>query len=204
MTTTAFLVRHAVHATVGRVLVGRDQTAGLNSEGFWQAGRLAQYFSHMRIAAIQCSPQLRARQTASAIAHAGRMPVLIARELDEVDVGDWTGRSFDELAHDPRWRRWNSERASARVPNGENMDEVQHRLAHHLAHVANSFLNGRLVLVTHAEIIRTAILLLRRLPMQEFVRVHVDPASVTTLHLDRYGGGDVIRENQPLEVLVAA
>jgi broad specificity phosphatase PhoE len=201
--TTVFLVRHAVHSTVGRVLVGRNQNVGLSSEGLRQAGCLAECFSHARITAVRCSPQLRARETAGPIAHAMRMPFLIAPELDEIDTGDWTGHSFDELANDPRWRRWNSERATARVPNGESMDQVQERVARHLAHVATTYVNGRVVIVTHAEIIRAAILHLRRWPLQDFAGIDVDPASVTTVRL-RKDGGDVVRENQPVDVLVAA
>jgi broad specificity phosphatase PhoE len=203
MTTTVFLVRHAMHESVDRVLVGRDQTVGLSSDGFWQARRLAEHFAQMRIACVQASPQLRARQTAAALATAVRRPFLILAELDEVNIGDWTGQAFDELAKDPRWRRWNSERASARVPNGESMGEVQARVCRHLADVALSYANRRVIMVTHAEVIRAAILHFRRMPLQDYVRVQVDPASVTTLLLHKHGG-EVAHENHKLDVLVAA
>jgi broad specificity phosphatase PhoE len=203
MTTTVYLVRHAIHNGPDRVLIGRDQSIGLTSEGFWQAGRLAEYFAQMRIACVHSSPQLRARQTAAAIAAAVRMPFVILPNLDEIDAGDWTGRSFDELANDPCWRRWNSERGSARIPDGESMQQIEDRICQHLAHVAATYINRRVIMVTHAEVIRAAILHFRRMPPQDFIRVEVDPASVTTLLLHK-DGGDVARENEKLDVLVAA
>jgi broad specificity phosphatase PhoE len=201
--TTVYLVRHAVHSAVDHVLVGRNQQVGLSSEGFWQAGCLAEYFSRMRIRVVQTSPQLRARQTARAIAGVTHRAFPIVPHIDEIDAGDWTGRRFDELANDPRWQRWNSDRASARMPNGESMQEVQERICRHLAHVAAAYPDQRILMVTHAEVIRAAILRFRGMALQDFVRVPIDPASVTTISLRR-NGGEVIRENQLPNISVAA
>jgi len=201
--TTVYLVRHAVHSAVDHVLVGRNQQTGLSSDGFWQAGRLAEYFANLGIARIHSSPQLRARQTASSIASAAGIPFVVVPEMDELDTGEWTGRSFAELENDARWRQWNCDRGTARIPQGESMSEVRERVFRHLAHVANSYVNRQVVIVTHAEIIRVAILEFRGLALQDYFKVRVDPASVTTLRLGKHGG-EVVRENAPCDVLVAA
>jgi broad specificity phosphatase PhoE len=152
---------------------------------------------------VHSSPQLRARQTAVPIAQACGMPFLIVPEIDEVDAGDWTGRSFHDLDRDPRWRRWNAERGSARMPNGEGMEDVRRRVFAHLLNVAVSYADKRVAVVTHAEIIRTVILECRGLPVQAFVEVPVDPASVTTV-LFGQRRGKIVRENAPVDTLVAA
>jgi broad specificity phosphatase PhoE len=203
VTTTVYLVRHAVHSVVDHVLVGRNQRIGLSSEGLRQASCLGSYFARKRIASIHSSPQLRARQTATSISASLGKPFLIVPEIDEVDAGDWTGRSFDELENDARWHRWNSQRESTRIPNGECMYEVQERIDKHLAHIAESHVNRRVVIVTHAEIIRAAILKLRGLALQDFTSTPVAPASVTTVRLTKHGG-QIVRENTQVDVLVAA
>lgn len=203
MTTTVFLVRHAHHVMVDRMLVGRNQSIGLSRSGLCQAERLADCLARLRVASVQSSPQLRARQTAQPIAALARMPFLIAPDLEEIDAGDWTGCTFDELAADPAWRRWNDERATASIPNGDDMERVQGRIVRYLQHLAKSYSNRRVVAVTHAEIIRTAILLVRGLALQEFARVRVDPASITILRLGK-DSADIVVENQSLDVLVAA
>ena len=203
MTTTVYLVRHAVHDVVEHVLVGRNQQRGLSSEGSRQASRLGTYFAGKQIADIQSSPQLRARQTANAIATAIGIPCRIVADIDEIDAGDWTGRSFDDLENDARWRRWNSQREAARIPGGESMHEVQGRIMRHLARVAECCADRRVVMVTHAEIIRAAILKFRGMPLQDFIKTPVAPASVTVISLTRHGG-QVLRENAQVDLSVAA
>src|SRR3546814_14004586 len=52
-----------------------------------------------------------------------------AEALNEIDLGLWSGRSFDALAADKDWVLWNTARAHARPPGGEAMIEVQARVA---------------------------------------------------------------------------
>ena len=81
---------------------------------------------------MQTSPQPRARQTADAIALGAGLSSEIACNLNELDMGEWTGRSFAELERDPRWRAWNERRASSRPPGGESMAAIRRRMLGHL------------------------------------------------------------------------
>jgi broad specificity phosphatase PhoE len=201
--TTVYLVRHANHELIDRMLIGRNGSIGLSQRGLAQAEQLAGHLAANRVTSVQSSPQLRARQTAQPIAAALRLPFLIVPAADELDCGNWTGRSFDELNCDPRWRYWNSDRGSARVPGGEDMRRVQRRIVKHLSNLSTTHCNCRVILVSHAEIIRAAVLHYRNVPLGDFTRVQVDPASVTTLRLTRQGG-EVVRANELLHVSVAA
>src|SRR5690606_42034417 len=58
--------------------------------------------------AIRSSPQPRARDTAAVLADGLGLSVEEAPAFDEIDYGDWTGRSFDALASHPPWRAYNS------------------------------------------------------------------------------------------------
>src|SRR3954464_15210746 len=119
--TTIHLVRHAPHDLMARVLVGRNDAVTLSAEGIRQAQCLAAHFASEKIDRVQSSPQLRARQTAQPLAAVQGLPVEIVSDVDELDVGAWPGRAFADLAADPLWHRWNTERGSCRPPGGESM-----------------------------------------------------------------------------------
>jgi len=185
--TTLFLVRHAVHALLGRVLTGRMDHVNLDREGREQARRLAKRLAHEGVTLVQSSPRERARQTAEAIAEQSCAPVEVVPEIDEVDVGEWTGRRMTELETDSRWLVWNSERDAARAPGGESIADVRARVWAHLLALPTRHPGGRIALVSHAEIIRTVVLHCLGLPFSAFGMVEIGPASVTTLVMDAFG-----------------
>jgi probable phosphoglycerate mutase len=185
--TTFFLVRHAAHALLGQVLAGRMPDLSLNLAGRRQASRLGLRLVRERLTLLQSSPSRRARETADLLAAPVGLPVAVAPALDEVDFGEWTGRSFAELSRDPRWRVWNAERGAARAPGGESMEEAQSRIVGHLESLRRDHPDGRILLVTHAEIVRAALLHHLGLPLQAYERIEISPGSVTVLSLGEAG-----------------
>jgi broad specificity phosphatase PhoE len=185
--TTIHLVRHAVHPLVNRVLVGRTGGIQLGKEGREQAEALAQRLAGDEIGAVQSSPQQRALETAALIAAPLGLVVDIVPELDEVDFGQWAGCSFEELNRDRRWAAWNSERGTARPPGGETMLELQKRILGHLDRLEAEKPKEKLVLVSHAEVIRAALLHFLGIALDSFARVEIAPASISTLLLNGSG-----------------
>jgi broad specificity phosphatase PhoE len=185
--TTIHLVRHAVHPLVNRVLVGRTGGIQLGKEGREQAEALAQRLAGDEIGAVQSSPQQRALETAALIAAPLGLVVDIVPELDEVDFGQWAGCSFEQLNRDRRWAAWNSERGTARPPGGETMLELQKRILGHLDRLQAEKPKEKLVLVSHAEVIRAALLHFLGMALDSFARVEIAPASISTLLLNGSG-----------------
>jgi broad specificity phosphatase PhoE len=202
VTTTIHLVRHAAHELLDRVLVGRDPSVSLSGAGVRQAQALGKRFAASRTICVQSSPQLRARQTAEAIAQVHGLPLTTATEVDELDVGTWSGRSFADLDQDPQWRLWNSDRSRASPPGGESMHALQRRIVDHLTDVADAHRNGEVVIVSHAEPIRAAVLHYLELSLDAYNEVQVAPASVTTI-LVRGRSGEIILNNDHIEDLAA-
>lgn len=176
-----FLVRHAAHGMLGRVLTGRMPGVHLSPAGHCQARRLGAALAGRGIAAVQSSPRERAVETAAAIAEACRCVCEECAALDEIDLGDWTGRAFDELEGDPRWRAWNARRSRVRAPGGESMAEVGARVIGHIRLLARNRPPGPVVLVSHADVIKTAILALSGASLDAVPGLEVAPASVSTL-----------------------
>lgn len=178
-----WLVRHAPHADLGRVLTGRLDDGGLTRHGRRIAAALAEHFAQRGVIAIDSSPRQRARETAESIARTVGCTVCVAPALDEVDYGTWSGRSYTELAGDEAWRFWNVQRSAARPPRGESIAEVRRRLYAHLALRARQASGGIVVMVTHAEVIRTLLLDAAGLPADDWATIDVEPASVTRVIL---------------------
>jgi broad specificity phosphatase PhoE len=186
MVETIHLVRHGHHAMLGHRLCGRMPGVQLDDLGCRQISRCAEMIPG-RPAVIQSSPQRRAQQSASIFAWHFGLPVEIAPDVDELDYGEWTSGSFADLADDPRWNRWNTRRSTSRPPGGESMQALQQRMVQHLEQLRRAQADGAIVIVSHAEPIRAALLYYSRTPMDNFPSIEIDPASVSTLAVDKSG-----------------
>jgi broad specificity phosphatase PhoE len=175
------MVRHATCERMSERLNGRND-ARLTPDGEREAAALARRVAGEGLR-VYSSPRLRARQTAKHIAQPHSLPVHIETGLDEVDFGDWSGRTFEALQSDAGWRAWNEDRAHARTPAGESMGDVQHRVLTAMQTLAKLHPGERLLLVTHAEPIRAALLHVHARPLDCFSEYAVAPASICTIHL---------------------
>ena len=187
VTATILLIRHAAHVELGRILSGRRRDVALSSEGLEQAEIVADLLAVEPLAAVYSSPRERAFYTARAIAEPHDIKVQIANELDEVDFGDWTGMSFDDLEGDPAWSAWNEARGTARPPNGESMAEAVDRAAAALETIAAAHAGATVACVSHCDIIRGLIARYLGLPLDNMLRFDSDPASVSRLALGNWG-----------------
>jgi ribonuclease H / adenosylcobalamin/alpha-ribazole phosphatase len=187
MTTTILLVRHAAHVELGTTLSGRRRDVALCVEGLEQAAILADLLGTASIAAIYSSPRERAWYTAREIAEPHGLKPIILDDLDEVDFGEWTGRSFAELDSLAEWQRWNSARATARAPGGESMAGAVSRSSSVLAGLVLDHDGETIVAVSHCDIIRGIIAHHLGLGLDHLLRFEVDPASVSRLTLGAWG-----------------
>ncbi|MER9118363.1 histidine phosphatase family protein [Mesorhizobium sp. M0954] len=196
MTTTFFLVRHAAHDNVGRYLAGRMAGVCLGEAGKAQASHLADRMAREAIAAIFCSPRERTQETANPIAlacNAGE--IAIRDELDEIDFGTWSGKTFEELNQDADWRVWNDQRQQARTPSGETMLDVQQRVVSLIEQVRGTYQNQGVALVSHADVIKAAVCKVLGLSLGNCFRFDIDPASITTVVWGDWGS-KLIRLNE--------
>jgi len=168
-----YLARHGSHELVDRILLGRSDPVGLSDKGWAQARTIAENLKGSSIARVHSSPRRRCRETAMLVATELAVPLSIEAALDEVDYGGWTGKSFHELAQDSYWRRWNETRSSVRPPRGESAAQAQARILAHLAKAERAA--GNVLMVTHAELIRSVLLARQGLSLDEWHRVTVAP-----------------------------
>jgi probable phosphoglycerate mutase len=180
MTKIIHLVRHGHHALLGRTLCGRMKGVALDDLGCEEIARCATSLASTPTL-VQSSPQRRCMQSACILAAHFGLPVEIAPALDELDYGEWTGRSFEDLEPDPRWSRWNRQRGASRPPGGETMQSLQERVVGHVEKLRGDHSVDVAVLVSHAEPIRAALLHYSGKPLDDFLSIEIDPGSVSTL-----------------------
>jgi probable phosphoglycerate mutase len=181
------LVRHAASDWAGDRIAGRLGGIHLAAAGRQQAQQLADSLAAEKISAIFSSPRERAYETAQFLAAAPGKQINVAAELDEIAYGDWTGESFARLGELPRWRAFNSMRSCTRIPGGELIVEVQARIVGLMDRLRELPAKGVIVLVSHADVIRTALAYYLSVPLDFMLRLEISPASVSMIAIDAEG-----------------
>jgi broad specificity phosphatase PhoE len=181
------LIRHGSCAHVGRSLAGRQRGVHLDEEGRRQALELAERLVDARLDALYSSPLERATETAAPIAERLGLEVQISDALVEVDVGEWTGKAFTELDGRGDWKAWNLLRSISRPPGGEGALHIAARVIGELQLLRERHDGGWVGLVTHADVIRTALAHIAGIPLDMMLRIEIDPASVSVIALEPWG-----------------
>lgn len=168
-------------------MVGRMPGIGLSEEGRRQLDRLCRRVRAAEAHAVCTSPLERAVATAEALGAALGVPVTVAEELNELDYGRWTGRTVQELAAEPLWPAWNSFRSGTRVPGGETLIEVQARALRLVERLRGEHPGGRVLLVSHGDVIRGLLLHFLGSSTDFIHRLVVDPGSISTVAVGEHG-----------------
>jgi len=193
--TVFHLLRHGEHAVQGRICAGRAPGIGLSARGRSEAEAAAERLAHAGIAAIYASPLDRAQQTAAIIAKRLELPVETNQELNELDFGEWTGQTFDEVRKHPRWPEWAAHRSISRIPGGETMREVQRRVVEAMIEMRERHPDEAVLVVSHGDVIRAALVFALGMPLDFYGRIEVATASLSTVRIDP-GGIRVIAINE--------
>ncbi|HKG59726.1 MAG TPA: histidine phosphatase family protein [Pyrinomonadaceae bacterium] len=182
--TTFFLIRHASCDGLGQMLWGRTPGICLNETGKMQAQCLSDRFKNMELDAIYSSPLERALQTASVFAESMKLDVQTSDAVNEINFGDWTGKTFDELSRDKRWRHFNSRRSVTMIPGGESFLDVQNRIVKELETLALQHRQAHVAIISHADVIRAAIAYFSAIPIDLVDRFEISPCSVSVVAMD--------------------
>jgi broad specificity phosphatase PhoE len=180
------LIRHAeVEERYHRVFGGRIDME-LSPVGHAQAAALAQFLRRRPIDAIYCSPMRRAQQTLAPLAaHCPKPPVAKA-ELREVDFGDWTGLTWEQVR--ARYHisafTWLEQLQAAAIPNAEDGASFRARVEPCVREIVESHPGQTVAVVCHGGVVRAMLSILLDLPLPKMASFEIDYASVT--HVERH------------------
>ena len=182
-----FLIRHGETESLGKILAGRLPGVHLSEKGHHQASTLAGTLATAPITHIFSSPLERAFETARPLAQKLNLKIEIQDAFNELEFGDWTGRSFAELDMEQRWKQWNLSRSTSRPPGGETMLEAQQRFVSGLQKLQEEFPPARIAIFSHADPIKSAIMHFLGMSLDLFARFEISPASISALSLHEWG-----------------
>jgi broad specificity phosphatase PhoE len=156
-TSAIYLARHGQTAYNLEGRFQGQQAIPLDATGRAQAVELAEHATAYGFRALWCSPLLRARETADAVAErVGLQPKADAR-LMETDAGDWTDRSFTDVrAEDAElFDKFAAGDASFAFPGGESFAHQEERVEAALKDIEKGPLPA--LVVCHGMVIRAAL-----------------------------------------------
>jgi probable phosphoglycerate mutase len=185
--TVFHLLRHGEHGLLGRVLAGRMPGVGLTENGRAEIATVAERLAGDDIAALYSSPLQRTRESAEIVAARLLLPIAFRDDLLELDFGEWTGATFDAIRADPRWLAWSTQRSLAAIPGGESMRQVQQRIVEALIAIGDRHRDDNVVVVSHGDVIRSALVFALGMPLDFYGRIEVAQASLSTIRIDQNG-----------------
>lgn len=155
-----FLVRHAKPELPhdGRLYYGFTDYP-LCEDGIENAKRLGEELKDVIFDHIFSSDMLRARQTAELVVPERLSETEFVSGLREINLGDWEGKSFDEVR--ATWGELYEKRGSlfdsVAPPNGESFRDLQRRTVPAFERILNKCTSGNILLFAHGGVIWTLI-----------------------------------------------
>jgi probable phosphoglycerate mutase len=194
--TTLLLVRHAVNDFVktGK-LAGWTPHVHLNDEGKQQAEALGQRLAGLPIKRLYSSPLERTMETAEAIQkHHPHLIIQANERIGEVRYGEWEGKSIASLRGWKMWHVVQHTPSRAEFPGGETMRGVQLRMVDEIERLVTAHPRELVVVVSHSDPIKMVVAHYLGMHLDNFQRIMIAPASISTLHLG-YGQPAVVSVN---------
>jgi len=148
--TTFFFVRHGEsEANAAHRFSGRTDSP-LTERGRKQAEVVAAALDAVPFDRIVATPLSRSLDTALVIGRRRKMPVDVVDDLIEIDVGDRTGATFDEIRGLPDWK----DDGFVAWPSGETLEQVLERALRAVRRIHRESEGGTVLVIGHGGVTR--------------------------------------------------
>ena len=98
-----------------------------------------------------------------------------------MEYGDWSGKPLASLAKEELWKSIQARPSTVRFPRGESFSEMSLRANQTVLDRAQG--KKRILVVSHGDVIKSMVAFHLGLSLDQFQRISIDPASVTTIRL---------------------
>lgn len=181
--TSIVFVRHGHTRQTEEGKLYSDPSALLSENGLKQASNLAAFLPRESSEILLASTAQRVTGTADLVSRSLNLPVVLVPGLDEQNVGEWEGRSYLDIkkASPELYKSWSSDPIRNRPPGGESIADLVERVGTSISNLINEHKGKRIVLVTHAGVIRSAVVSALQMPIDNFYRVAIPTASASKI-----------------------
>ena len=181
--TLLWFIRHGeVEEPYQNVFGGRIDM-GLSPRGAEQARALATCLRAAHFDAVYASPMKRVQQTLAPYLGDGLPAPIILPGLREVDFGDWTGLTWEDVM--ARYRvsasTWLEQLENGRMTNAETVPTLQKRVEPCLRRMLREHQGGQVAVFCHGGVIRLAVAILLGWPLSNLRPIEFEYASVTQI-----------------------
>jgi len=154
---------------------------GLSDNGHRQAARLAEHLRGQSLDAIYASPMKRVQQTLLPLLNERVLVPVILPDLRELDFGDWTGLSWDEVLakYGVSASSWLVELEHGRMPRAEPLSALRQRVEVCLNRILSQHPGGQVAVFCHGGVIRVILALLLGWPLSQLSPFELEYASLT-------------------------
>ena len=184
--TRVYLIRHG-QTEWNRQLIFRGRAdISLSEEGFRQAGALAERLSEEHLAAVYCSPLIRAFATAECMANSRGLRPRQVDGLTDMDYGAWEGQQHEHIKqqYPDLYARWQAEPHSVRPPKGETLAEVRQRATSALNEIVVHQEDTTVAVVSHRVVNKLLLCAALGLGDDAFWRIRQDTCCVNVLEYE--------------------
>jgi broad specificity phosphatase PhoE len=184
--TKLLLTRHGhVEGITPERFRGREPLA-LTARGQAEAAAIAEQIAGAwQPSKIYTSPMGRCVATGAAIAKACRIDAEVCHDLNDIDYGAWTFKTFDYAEQDDPslFAAWLATPQRVRFPNGESLQDLAARSANALRFVLARHPGDTIVLVGHDSVNRALLLQFLDLPLSAYRRVAQSPCCLNEIDI---------------------
>jgi alpha-ribazole phosphatase/probable phosphoglycerate mutase len=189
--TVLYLIRHGQTTWNAERRLQGQRDSPLSEKGAKQADAVARRLAGTPLSAIYASDLSRARDTAEIVNARHRLPLMLRKDLREVNLGEWEGRTVTELERDESeadlLAKWRADSVKNRPPGGERLEELQTRVVNALEEIVTAHPDGEAAVVTHGGVVKAAVSWILGLPLDHQRRFEVNNASITRVSFGARG-----------------
>lgn len=141
---------------------------------------------------IITSPLIRCREFADFIAKDEEIDLEINQNLQEIDFGLWEGLSPDQILDEDGelLRAWWSSPTTVTPPDAEDFHDFQARVLKALKQIVDEYKGQRILIVTHAGVIRMILMHILGMLGENLFRINVDYGNLSKIQAYHDNHGD--------------
>ncbi|MCM8782010.1 MAG: histidine phosphatase family protein [Candidatus Omnitrophica bacterium] len=184
-----YIIRHGESTWNSKNRIQGNSNPPLSRLGMVQAKLLAKRFRKIKIDKIYSSPFLRSLQTAQIIAKVLKLKVVKRGALKEVGLGEWEGKSPDEIdrLYDNNYQRWlRYGPTKIKIPGAENIASFRKRVKRVFYDIIKENKDRDILVVTHGGVIAAFLAHLLDADFDKLIlALHLPNTCVTLISIDK-------------------
>lgn len=186
------LLRHpSIPSEYGGKYLGRKEVS-LSEEGVQEIEKIKVKVQEKFLnGKVYLSPSIQCKETFHTLGFPKEIHPELRDELQELDFGNWEGRSFSELAEInlEGLKKFANFSSSFRFPNGESLNEFQRRTEIFKEHILSSP-DRYIFILSHGGILSSLLCSFLGLPYSFYTKFKISPS--TLIYLDIFHNGQAV------------